>query len=59
MRNGSAAGSTKGSTSRAFMPRFGRIRRRHTWSISPRSATATTRIPPASAISITSGSNDG
>jgi len=59
MRNGSAAGSTKGSTSRAFMPRFGRIRRRHTWSMSPCSATATTRIPPASAISITSGSNDG
>jgi hypothetical protein len=41
------------------LPRSGRMRRRHTWSISPCFVTATTRTPPASAISITSVSNGG
>jgi len=52
------AGLTRRSTSRASMPRSGRMRRRRTWSMSPCSVTATTRTPPASAISTTSGSND-
>ena len=41
----------------ASMPRSGRMPRRRTWSTSPCSATATTRTPPASAISPMSGSN--
>ena len=56
---GLAAGLTRRSTSRTSMPRSGRMGRRHTWPMSPCSATAMTRIPPASAISLTSGSNGG
>jgi hypothetical protein len=41
------------------MPRSGRTRRRRIWSMSPCFATATTRTPPASAISLTSGLRGG
>jgi len=54
---GSAASSTRGSTSPGSMPRSGRMRRRRTWSMSPGSATATTRTRPALAISPMSGLN--
>ena len=47
----SATGSTRRSISPASMRKSGRMRRQHTWSISRCSATATTRTPPASAIS--------
>ena len=56
---GLAVGSTKRSTSRASMPRSGRMPRPRTWSISPCFVTATTRTPRASAISTTSGLNGG
>src|ERR1700730_14175162 len=58
-RSGPAAGLTRRSTSLSSMPRSGRMRRRRTWSMSPYSATATTRTPPALAILTTSGSNSG
>jgi hypothetical protein len=54
---GLAAGSMRGSTSPASMPRSGKMRRRRTWSISPCSVTATTHIPPASATLRMSGLN--
>ena len=56
---GLADGLTSGSTSLASMARSGRMRRRRVWLISRCSATATTRIPRASATSLTSGSNGG
>jgi len=56
---GSAAGSTRRSISPASTPRCGRMRHRHTWSISRCSATATTRTLAASAASRMSGLNGG
>ena len=56
---GSAAGSTRGSISSASMPRSGRMPHPRTWSMSPCSAIATTRTPPASATSPMFGSNGG
>jgi hypothetical protein len=58
-RSGPAVGSKKRSTSATSTPRSGRMWRRRTWSISPYSATATTRTPPALATLTTSGSNGG
>jgi hypothetical protein len=57
--NGSGIGSTKGSTLPASTPRYGRIRRRRTWSMWPCSAIAPTRTQPASATSPMSGLNGG
>ena len=56
---GSAAGSTRGSISSESMPRSGRMPHPRTWSMSPCSAIATTRTPPASATSPMFGSNGG
>jgi hypothetical protein len=55
----SAVGSTRGSTSLVSTPRSGKMARRRMWSMSPYSATATTRTRPASATSPMSDLNDG
>jgi len=55
----SAAGSTRGSILSASMPRSGRMPHPRAWSMSPCSATATTRTPPASATLPMFGSNGG